>query len=167
MQFHMLTGPGTSIFRGMGRVYEEFNYSVPNLILLAVALPLSRWIAGAWTPLGIGAAVGAATAISACWLMGRVLVVLDLKLSSFLRAVVAPGLTCYAVAALLAWPAARMVAAVNRWQGAGVLLAVGILYLAGLVAVLHRWVLTDEEKQYVYGILNRGLGVFSGREATA
>ena len=34
MQFHMLTGPGNSMFRGMGRVYEEFNYTIPNLILL-------------------------------------------------------------------------------------------------------------------------------------
>jgi hypothetical protein len=167
MQFHMLTGPGTSIFRGMGRVYEEFNYSVPNIILLAVTLPLSRWIVGAWTPLGIGVAVSVATAMSACWLMGRVLFVLDLKLVRFLRVVVAPGFACYALAGLLAWPATRLVDALNRWQGAGVLLAVGLVYLAGLAAVLHCWVLTDEERQNVYGILNRGLGIFSGREATA
>lgn len=167
MQFHMLTGPGTSIFRGMGRVYEEFNYSIPNLILLAVTLPLSRWIEGAWTPIGIGIAVSVATAGSACVLMGRVLFVLDLKLMRFLRVVVLPGFACYAVAGLLAWPAAQLVSMLNRWQGAGVLLAVGVLYLAGLVAVLHRWVLTEEEKQQGYGFVHRGLGVFRGREATA
>jgi O-antigen/teichoic acid export membrane protein len=167
MQFHMLTGPGTSIFRGMGRVYEEFNYSIPNILLLAITLPLSRWIVGAWTPLGIGIAVSVATAVSACWLMGRVLFVLDLKLMRFLRVVIAPGLACYAVAGLLAWPAATAVAQVNRWQGAGVLFAVGVIYLAGLVALLHRLVLTDQEKQKVYGVLHRGLGVFSGREVTA
>ena len=167
MQFHMLTGPGTSIFRGMGRVYEEFNYSIPNLILLAVTLPLSRWIEGAWTPFGIGVAVSLATVGSACVLMGRVLFVLDLKLTRFLRVVVVPGFACYAVAGALAWPAARLVAVLNRWQGAGVLLAVGVVYLAGLVAVLHRWVLTEDEKQKGYGFVHRGLGVFRGREATA
>jgi len=167
MQFHMLTGPGTSIFRGMGRVYEEFNYSVPNLILLAVTLPLARWIEGAWTPFGIGIAVSVATAGSACVLMGRVLFVLDLKLTRFLRVVVAPGFACYAVAGLLAWPAARLVAALDRWQGAGVMLAVGVLYLAGLMAVLHRWVLTEDEKQKGYRFVQWGLGVFRGREATA
>lgn len=167
MQFHMLTGPGTSIFRGMGRVYEEFNYSVPNVIVLAITLPLSRWILGAWTPLGIGAAVCVATALSACWLMKRVLYVLDLKLARFVRVVIAPGFACYALAGLLAWPATRLVAALSRWQGAGVLLAIGIVYLAGLAVVLHRWVLTDEERQTGYGILHRGLGIFSGREATA
>jgi O-antigen/teichoic acid export membrane protein len=167
MQFHMLTGPGTSIFRGMGRVYEEFNYSVPNIILLAAALPLSRWIIGSWTPLGIGVAVSVSTAISACWLMGRVLFVLDLKLSRFLRVVVAPGFACYGLAALLAWPAASLVMQVNRWQGAGILLVVGIVYLAALAVILNHWILTDDEKQKVHGIFHRGLGVFSGREVTA
>lgn len=167
MQFHMLTGPGTSIFRGMGRVYEEFNYSIPNLLLLAIALPLSHWIEGAWTPLGIGVAVSVATAVSACWLMGRVLFVLDLKLSRFLRVVVLPGFSCYAVAGLLAWPAARMVAALSRWQGACVLLAVGIVYAAVLVWVLHRWVLTKEEKRQGYRLVRRGLQGFRPSEATA
>lgn len=167
MQFHMLTGPGTSIFRGMGRVYEEFNYSIPNLLLLAVALPLSRWIEGSWTPFGIGVAVSVATALSACWLMGRVLFVLDLKLTRFLRVVVMPGLWCYVVAGLMAWPAARLVAALNRWQGAGVLVVVGLAYGAILVGVFHRWVLTDGEKQEGYRLLHRGLEVIRGREATA
>ena len=167
MQFHMLTGPGTSIFRGMGRVYEEFNYSIPNLLLVAVLLPLSRWFEGAWTPFGIGVAVSVATAISACVLMGRVLYVRDLKLTRFLRVVVVPGFSCYAVAGLLAWPAAHLVAALNRWQGAGVLLVVGLLYAAGLVLVLYGWVLTDEEKMEGIRLAKRGLGVFRGREAMA
>ncbi len=70
MQFHMLTGPGTSIFRGMGRVYEEFNYSIPNILMLGITLPVARWIEGRWTPIGIGVAVSVATAVSACVLMG-------------------------------------------------------------------------------------------------
>ena len=155
------------MFRGMGRVYEEFNYSIPNIILLAITVPLSHWIEGRWTPIGIGVAVSVATALSACVLMGRVLFVLDLKLARFLRVVVLPGFACYAVAGLLAWPAATLVAALNRWQGAGVLFAVGIVYLAGLIAVLHRWVLTGEEKQKGYEVLQRSLGVFRCREATA
>ena len=96
MQFHMLTGPGTSMFRGMGRVYEEFTYSIPNLILLGVTLPAARWIEGRWTPFGIGVAVAVATAGSACVLMGRVLFVLHLPLTRFLRVVIVPGLAPYA-----------------------------------------------------------------------
>jgi len=167
MQFHMLTGPGTSIFRGMGRVYEEFNYSIPNLALLAVALPLSRWIVGRWTPFGIGVAVSVATALSACVLMGRVLFVLDLKLTRFIREVIMPGFWCYAVAGALAWPAAKLVAMLSRWQGAGVLIGVGLAYGALLAAVLYRWVLTDSEKYQSSRIVQRGLSFFRTREVTA
>ncbi|MGD0345765.1 MAG: hypothetical protein ABSA85_03360 [Terracidiphilus sp.] len=167
MQFHMLTGPGTSMFRGMGRVYEEFNYSIPNLILLGITLPAARLIEGRWTPFGIGVAVAVATAGSACVLMGRVLFVLRLGLLPYLREVIVPGLAPYAIASVLAWPVTELVASVNRWQGAGVLLLAGILYLAGALAVLNRWVLTEAEKEKGIGWYRRGLGMLRGREATA
>jgi O-antigen/teichoic acid export membrane protein len=166
-QFHMLTGPGTSILRGMGRVYEEFTYSIPNLLLLGVTLPLAHWIQGRWTPLGIGIAVAVATAIAACVLMGRVLFVLHLQLTKFLSVVIVPGLAPYAIAAVLAWPVAQLVNLLNRWQGAGILLAAGILYMAGVVAVLNLWVLTDDEKEKQIGWYRRGLGMLRGGEATA
>ncbi len=167
MQFHMLTGPGTSIFRGMGRVYEEFNYSVPNLLLLGVTLPLSRWINGSWTPLGIGIAVAAATAGSACVLMGRVLFVLDLPLERFLRVVIFPGLAPYIAAGLLAWPVARLVAETSRWQGVEVIAAVGLVYAAAVSAMLHYWILTDEEKQKGIKLVRQVLGSFRSQGATA
>jgi hypothetical protein len=150
----------------MGRVYEEFNYSIPNLLLLSITLPVSRWIEEAGTPFGIGLAVTMATAGSACRLMGRVLYV-DLKLSRFSRVVALPGLTWHAVAGLLAWAAAWMIAEVNRWQRAGILFVVGVIYWAGTVVLLDRRVLTDEEEQKGDGIVNRGLALFSGRGATA
>jgi O-antigen/teichoic acid export membrane protein len=167
MHWHMLTGPGTSMFRGMGRVYEEFTYSIPNLLLLGITLPAARWIEGRWTPFGIGLAVSLATAGSACVLMGRVLFVLDLPLTRFLRVVILPGMAPYVVAAIMFWPVAVLVAASNRWQGAGVLTIAGLVYAAGVVAVLHRWVLTSEEKQKGIGICRRGLSILRGREATA
>jgi O-antigen/teichoic acid export membrane protein len=167
MQFHMLTGPGTSIFRGMGRVYEEFNYSVPNLLLLGVTLPVSHWILGTWTPLGIGIAVAVATAGSACVLMGRVLFVLDLPLKRFLRVVVLPGLAPYLAAGLLAWPVARLVAETNRWQGAGVIAVVGLVYAAAVIATMHYWILTNEEKQKGIKLVRQVLGSFHSQGATA
>ena len=160
MQFHMLTGAGTSVFRGMGRVYEEFTYSVPNLVLLAVALPAVRWIEGRWSPWGIGAVVSVATALSACVLMGRVLFVLHLGFARFLRVAILPAAWPYLAAGLLAWPVAWLADRLNRWQGAGMLLAAGLLYAAVLAAMLYRWVLTNEEKQATFGAVRRGLGIF-------
>ena len=112
-------------------------------------------------------AVCVATAVSACVLMGRVLFVLDLRLTRFLRVVVLPGLVPYIAAGLLAWPVARMVALVNRWQGAGVLAAVGLVYAVGVIAMLRSWVLTDEEKQKGIRLVCQVLGLFRSREATA
>jgi hypothetical protein len=167
MQMHMLTGTGTSIFRGMGRVYEEFNYSIPNLLLLAVTLPLARWIEGRWTALGIGVAVCAATVLAVFVLMSRVFVVLTLRLGPFLREVIVPGITPYLVAGVLAWPVAHFVAMVNRWQGAAVIVAGGILYSAGVLAVLFRWVLTAVERQQMGKCIGLGVGFLRTREATA
>jgi len=166
-QFHMLTGPGTSLFRGMGRVYEEFTYSIPNLVLIAITLPAARWIVGRWTPMGVGAAVSLATVGSACVLMGRVLFVLELPLSRFLRVVIVPGLAPYLIAGALAWPVTQFAAEANRWQGAGVLLAAGLLYLVAVISVLNRWVLTSAEKHKELSWCRRSLGIFRGGEAMA
>jgi len=167
MQLHMLTGAGTSVFRGMGRVYEEFTYSIPNLLLLCITLPAARWIEGRWTPLGIGVAVSLALAGSACVLMGRVHFVLELSLARFLRVVIAPGLAPYFCAAVLAWPVAWLVASVNRWQGAAVLAGASVVYAVGVLAMWHRWVLTRDEKQKGLDLYCRGVEIFRGGDATA
>jgi O-antigen/teichoic acid export membrane protein len=63
MQFHMLTGPGTSIFAGWDASTRNSITPSPTCMLLAVTLPLARWIEGRWTPFGIGVAVSVATAV--------------------------------------------------------------------------------------------------------
>ncbi|MGB8260237.1 MAG: hypothetical protein WCE75_07790 [Terracidiphilus sp.] len=163
MQFHMLTGAGTSVFRGMGRVYEEFTYSIPNLLFLAVTLPAARWIQGRWTPLGIGLAVSVATALSACVLMGRVLVVLELQLARFLRTVVVPGAVPYLAAGALALPASWLVEHSSRWQGAGILTTAGLFYLALVAVMLHRWVLTGEEQGKLQVAVRSRMGLPRGK----
>jgi O-antigen/teichoic acid export membrane protein len=167
MQMHMLTGTGTSIFRGMGRVYEEFNYSIPNVLLLVVTLPLARWMEGRWTALGIGVAVCVATVLAAVVLIARVFVVLQLRVAPFLREVIVPGIAPFFVAAALAWPVAHFVPLLTRWQGAALILVAAALYSAGVLVVLYRWVLTDTERQQVSKYIGLGLGFSGTGEATA
>ncbi len=164
MQWHMLTGPGTSLFRGMGRVYEEFTYSIPNVMLLAVTLPAARMIQGRWTPLGVGIAVTVATIVSATILMGRVLFVLDLRLSQYLREVILPGVVPYVVAGLLAWPVLRAVGASGRWAGAAVILVAGSLYAVVSGGILYRWFLTPEERARAAAYVRRGGAIFRRQE---
>jgi O-antigen/teichoic acid export membrane protein len=91
LQFHMLTGPGTSLLRGMGKVYEEFTYSIPNLLLLGVTLSVTWWTQRQWTALGIGIAVALATVLSACILLLRVHHVIGIQWRRFLGYVLLPG----------------------------------------------------------------------------
>ncbi len=149
MQFHMLTGPGTSILRGMGMVWEEFYYSVPNLIFLAVTVPLSYLYFEAWTTLGIGVAVAAATICSACVLMVRVIFVLRVSAGAYVKQVLLPGCVPYASAALLAWPVWWTTVRLGRWTGAGVVLAAGALHGAIMMALLYGSALNAQEKQQV------------------
>ena len=149
MQFHMLTGPGTSILRGMGMVWEEFYYSVPNLIFLAVTVPLSYLYFEAWTTLGIGVAVAAATICSACVLMVRVIFVLRVSAGAYVKQVLLPGCVPYASAALLAWPVWWTRVRLGRWTGAGVVLAAGALHGAIMMALLYGSALNAQEKQQV------------------
>jgi O-antigen/teichoic acid export membrane protein len=155
MQFHMLTGPGTSIMRGMGHVWEEFSYSVPNLLLLAITLPLSRWFLHAWTPLGIGVAVAVATVGSACVLMGRVVVVLRVSVLAFVKEVLSPGVVPYVVAAALAWPVGYAAVVLGRWQGAGMLTVAGVIYSVLTLLLLNQFALTMEERQQLRAMADR------------
>ena len=166
MQWHMLTGPGTSMFRGMGRVYEEFTYSIPNILLLAITLPAARLMEGRWTAFGIGCAVTVATIGAASVLMGRVLYVLELPLKDFLQVVIVPGLAPYLVAGVLAWPVIFAVHSLGRWQGAAIILAAGILYSLLLAAILYRWAMTGEERQKGTELYRRGISILRRRAVT-
>jgi O-antigen/teichoic acid export membrane protein len=167
LQFHMLTGPGTSLLRGMGRVYEEFSYTIPNVLLLGITLPVAWWLQKGWTALGIGVAVSVATAIAACGLLARVHHVLGLPMRKFIRLVLAPSLVPFGTAGLLAWPLAAAVAALGRWMGAGALLVAGVLYLASTSTILYRWVFTPAERDRARGMVRSLFSTFLNREVAA
>jgi len=167
LQFHMLTGPGTSLLRGMGRVYEEFTYTIPNILLLGVTLPVAWWIQKSWTALGIGVAVSVATAIAACGLLARVHHLLGLPMRRFFSLVIAPGLVPFLTAALLAWPVAWAAHVLGRWQGAAVLLAAGLVYLAATSALLYRWVFSTSERVQARAMLLKVTALLSNREVAA
>jgi polysaccharide export outer membrane protein len=165
LQFHMLTGPGTSLFRGMGKVYEEFSYSIPNVLLLGVTLPVSWWVQKEWTAMGVGIAVAVATVLSACVLLLRVHHVMGVCWRRYFGFVILPGWTPFLPAVILAWPVAWLVGALGRWQGAGVLLAAGVLYLVGTAALLDRWVLSAAEREKGRSMVQRAFTAIRSRGA--
>ena len=167
LQCHMLAGPGTSLLRGMGRVYEEFSYSIPNVLLLAFTLPADWWIEKRWTALGIGVAVSVATAIAACGLLVRVYHLLGLAMSRFLTLVIVPGLVPFVVAACLAWPVAWAAGSLGRWTAAAALLLAGLLYLSITSLALCCVVFTAPEQERAKGMVRRALMAVRIREVAA
>lgn len=87
-QIHLMTGPGTSMLKGLGRPSEEFYYCIPNVLALALTLPAARLIVGRWTAPSIGGAVAAATVFSATYFVLRANRLMGVHTGEFLRRVV-------------------------------------------------------------------------------
>lgn len=167
-QVHLMTGPGTSILKGIGKPNAEFHYVIPNAIALLVTIPASRLIAGAWTVPGIATATSAATVISAAWFLWRANRMLCIPGSEYLRFVVMPGVVPYLVAAPFGLPAAYAVSNLGRWSAFACIAVLGILYSALLVLVIDRFVWESGERYWFHDTLRAKLGRFlPGRRVKA
>jgi len=142
--FHVMTGPGTSILRGIGQPQQELFYSIPNVITVMIAMPLSYLVIGRWSIVGLGSAVVVATAISAVGFIFHVNRILDVPWRRFVRYAIAPGLVPYGLGLLFAVPASSAMR-VGRWHGLAILVVVGATYAVVLAAVMRLTVLDPEE----------------------
>jgi O-antigen/teichoic acid export membrane protein len=152
-QVHLMTGPGTSILKGIGRPREEFFYGIPNIVALLIALPLCRLLLGQWTTLGIGTAVACSTVVSAACFLWHSNRLLEVSLRQYSKAVIFPGIVPYLIALPLAWPVQFAVEHVNRWNGAGVVLSAGILYTLVLLFVVDRLIWESGERLWFHAIV--------------
>jgi O-antigen/teichoic acid export membrane protein len=152
-QVHLMTGPGTSLLKGIGRPKAEFHYCLPNLAILLLAVPVSRLIAGAWTPIGIGAAVAASTVLSAAWFIAYANRALAVSWRDYGLQVVVPGFLPYLLGAMFLWPAHYLVAGSSRWAGAIGLAAIGTVYSAALALTVYRLVLSEGERLWFRALI--------------
>lgn len=156
---HLLTGPGTNLLKGAGRPWEELFYSGPNVVFLALFLPLAKMLQGTWTVEGIAVAVAAATTASAFVFMARLHVVLAVPAATYLRRVFLPGLLPFPLAAAAGLLCDARIDAAERWVAAGLLAAAGLAY--GLVAggLLFAFVLDADERHWMVSNVRRRLGL--------
>ncbi len=151
-QVHLMTGPGTSILRGIGRQYEEFHYALPNVAALLVTVPISRLVLGRWTGLGIATAVAISTLISASYFLFHANRLLKVPFAEYWKTVVFPGLVPYMVAAPFALPGAYVVAHAGRWAAAGWIAGIGAVYSLVLLLVVDFWVWGGPERQWFHAM---------------
>jgi O-antigen/teichoic acid export membrane protein len=163
IQIHLLTGTGTSILRGIGRIYQEFWYAIPNTVFLAITLAVAHTLQHRWTVLGIGVAVAIATLFSAVVFLWRAHRVLHVNNFAFIREVLWPGIIPYLVAACFSVPVTHLVAHHGRLTGAGILVGTGVIYTLVLAAVMDKLILHPYEKAKWRNLYQRGLRMLPRR----
>lgn len=146
-QFHLLTGPGTSIAKASGRPRMEFHYSLANIGALLVLVPLSRVAFKQWSTQGVVLACGTATIVSAIWFLSRLHRALVVPLKSYSSEVLLPGLLPYVAAAVCLGPAAKWAAAGGRIHAGASLVIVGGMYLLLSGAGIYLFCATSSERQ--------------------
>jgi O-antigen/teichoic acid export membrane protein len=159
-QVHLMTGPGTSILRGIGKVREEFHYAIPNVLVLLLAIPISRLVLGRWTALGIATAVAASTLISAAYFLSHANRMLKVSFAEYWKMVVGPGLVPYLVATPFILPAAYVAAHSGRWVAAGWIAAIGLVYSLALLAIIDTLVWSYSERHWFHGMALTRLAKF-------
>lgn len=103
-QFHMMTGPGTAMVKGIGRPRMEFHYSLANIAALCVTVPASRWFFGAWSARSIGVGVACATVLAAIYFISVANRWLQIRAGDFFRHSVLPGVFPYLAAVIALLP---------------------------------------------------------------
>lgn len=166
-QFNLLTGPGTSILKGIGLPNEEFRYNIPNVIALVITVPLSRLIIGQWTVFGIGTAVALSTVLAAIYFVIHANRLMDVSIGQYLKSVFLPGLAPYAIGALFTVPAIYVSAHLPRFVAAACLAAMGAVYSILLLVVIGRFILDQGERLWFGAVLESKLGRFRPRAASA
>ncbi len=147
-QAHLLTGPGTSILRGMGRINEEFHYAIPNLIALLLTVPLAWLIQGKWNTIGIGTAVPAATILATAYFLRRANRLMEVSPRHYAKRVLLPGILPYFLGLLFTFPITRLVNGTGRWIGAAWIALGGLAYTFLLAFVVDRFVLERAERTW-------------------
>jgi O-antigen/teichoic acid export membrane protein len=145
-QLHLLTGPGTSILKGIGRPWQELRYSGANIVLLSITLPLTRLIFGQWNTSVIAIGVCSATVLASAYFLFHANRLLSVDFASYLRKVLLPGVIPYFAAGLLSWPVNYLVAGSGRWMGFAWLGGAGVLYTVLTFAIIYFGALAADEK---------------------
>ena len=152
---HHMTGPGTSILKGIGRPKEELYYIIPNILAVAAFIPLPRLLFGHWSMIGLGASVVAGTVVSAVFFIFHANRGLGVAWRDYLRNVVVPGMVPYLVAAAFALPVWRMADHATRWHAAAVVAAMAAGYGLALAVAVDRLVLSSHERSWFRSIIQR------------
>lgn len=131
-QLDVLTGPGSSFFRGIGRPALELVYHLPQLALVVLSVGAGWLLFGASVEM-IAFAVGGSMVASSLIYIVFANRAVGVAQSGYLREVILPGILPYAIAAAIA-PLFNMVPA-GRGEALLTLAGAGTLHVAACLLV--------------------------------
>lgn len=146
IQWHMSTGASTAMFKGMGRLREEFHYLLPSFAGMALLLPVSRLVFGEWSILGVAAALSLATIAAASYFLRRANRLFGMEPARYRREVALPALLPYMVGAVLSLATMPYLNGLARWPLALNLLWIGFVHVLVSCLAFARLCATDEER---------------------
>jgi len=157
-QLHITTGPGSAIFRAMGKAGNEFIYHGLRAAALAISIGICLvTISSTVTALALGLAIGGAVAAIAYLAINQR--ILGLPMRSLLGSILIPGLLPYFMAGLfrLLWDQA-VPAGAGRWDFLALLFLAGVLYTGASMTVNWICVFTPGERTYLIGLFRKMTG---------
>ncbi len=152
---HIVTGPGSAVYRAQGRVGNEFVYHGLRCICLAIAIGgLMLALGTTAMALNIGLALGGACA--SFFYLAYNQRQLGLSIGDLLREILLPGFAAYPVAVLLflVWQLGIPTTA-TRWIELPLLLTFGLIYSLLYGFTLWRWLLSSAEQERVSALSKR------------
>lgn len=146
---HLSTGVGTSIFKGLNRVGRELEYTLIQLVLALIWIPVLAWQFGLY-----GAVVGQAASVipGSIFFLFRSNRAFRISQGDFARRLVAP-LAVPGLAAIGVFVVLQMLPPLSRWATLGEILVIGCVYVTLTVWGMKKWVLSDREWQRLKGVL--------------
>jgi O-antigen/teichoic acid export membrane protein len=162
LQFHMLTGPGSSMMSGLGKPSESLWYSVANVVALCISFPVMRLLFGRWDVRTIGAGVAFATVLSATCFIRRTNRNFGVSPLTFVTRVMPSGIVPYLLAAPFYWPVSHAALGLDRIRGAAVIALAGVVYTGLFTSYAYRFVLEAGARRLAIGIVTKSFPRLAG-----
>ena len=143
---HITTGPGTSVFRGIGNTGNEFIYHALRVIFLAITLTLAwQWQGLNVTTIAIALSVAAVT--SAMFYLAHNHRSLGLPLTHLFLRVLLPSACAFAVALFLLFVWKLILpASLGRGESLTALLVFGVAHC--ILSIMVIWLFLDHDEKH-------------------
>jgi O-antigen/teichoic acid export membrane protein len=153
---HISTGPGTAIFRGMGKIRNEFLYHALRIVCLASAMGIA-WISASLDIRGIAIALASGTGIAAALYLMQHHHQLQLRQNLLLTQVILPAIGPFLVALALQQIWLYVVPSnLGRWESLLLLFAFGCVHCIAAVSVIWQCLNGTEKQHFLAFAARRG-----------